>query len=160
MTDASSQAPVITADQLLKQWQGHRALTRRVIDAFPEKDLLNYSLAGMRTMYGYANECLGMAAPTLVGVTTGNWPQTEPETPATKADLLAKWDEATGEINRLWAQIPPARWQEVDTAFGQWKMPIYALILYLIDNEVHHRGQGYVYLRSLGIDPPPFYERD
>lgn len=33
------------------------------------------------------------------------------------------------------------------------------VILYAIDNEIHHRGQGYVYLRSLGIEPPPFYER-
>ena len=24
---------------------------------------------------------------------------------------------------------------------------------------IHHRGQGYVYLRALGIAPPPFYER-
>jgi uncharacterized damage-inducible protein DinB len=24
---------------------------------------------------------------------------------------------------------------------------------------VHHRGQGYVYLRALGIEPPPFYDR-
>jgi uncharacterized damage-inducible protein DinB len=24
---------------------------------------------------------------------------------------------------------------------------------------VHHRGQGYVYLRALGIEPPPFWER-
>jgi uncharacterized damage-inducible protein DinB len=160
MPDASSQSPVITADQLLKQWQGHRALTRRVIDAFPENDLLNYSIGGMRTMHQYAMECLGMAAPTLVGVTTGKWPEDKTEKPATKSDLLEKWDHATGEIDRLWAQIPPARWQETDTAFGQWKMPIYALILYIIDNEIHHRGQGYVYLRSLGIEPPPFYERD
>jgi uncharacterized damage-inducible protein DinB len=28
-----------------------------------------------------------------------------------------------------------------------------------IDNEVHHRGQGYVYLRALGVEPPPFWER-
>ena len=33
------------------------------------------------------------------------------------------------------------------------------LILYVIDNEIHHRGQGYVYLRALGIEPPPFWER-
>ena len=29
----------------------------------------------------------------------------------------------------------------------------------LVDNEIHHRGQGYVYLRELGIEPPPFWER-
>ncbi|RYD85889.1 MAG: damage-inducible protein DinB, partial [Sphingobacteriales bacterium] len=32
-------------------------------------------------------------------------------------------------------------------------------ILYFIDNEIHHRGQGYVYLRALGIEPPFFWER-
>jgi hypothetical protein len=82
VSDASS-TPVITADQLLEQWQGHRALTRRVIDAFPEKDLFNYSLAGLRTMYGYAMECMGMAVPTLVGVTTGKWPEDKAVKPAT-----------------------------------------------------------------------------
>ena len=32
------EAQVITSEELLKHWQGHRALTRRVIEAFPEKD--------------------------------------------------------------------------------------------------------------------------
>jgi uncharacterized damage-inducible protein DinB len=52
-----------------------------------------------------------------------------------------------------------ARFQETDKAFGQWEMTIYGLLFYLVDNEIHHRGQGYVYLRSLGIEPPAFYER-
>jgi len=29
--------------------------------------------------------------------------------------------------------------------------PIWFFIFYWIDNEIHHRGQAYVYLRSLGI---------
>jgi len=45
------------------------------------------------------------------------------------------------------------------TAFGQWTMPSYDLMLYVVDNEIHHRGQGYVYLRALGIEPHPFYDR-
>jgi uncharacterized damage-inducible protein DinB len=24
---------------------------------------------------------------------------------------------------------------------------------------IHHRRQGYVFLRALGVEPPPFYER-
>ncbi|HEY6509679.1 MAG TPA: hypothetical protein VIY56_16770 [Vicinamibacterales bacterium] len=55
---------VISRDALLEHWQGHRRLTRRVIEAFPDDQLL-----------------------------------------------------------------------------------------------IHRRGQGTVYLRSLGIEPPPFYER-
>ena len=45
------------------------------------------------------------------------------------------------------------------TAFGQFPGALHDLILYVIDNEIHHRGQGYVYLRALGLEPPPFYER-
>ena len=51
------------------------------------------------------------------------------------------------------------RFPETATAFGQFTAPIHDLILYVIDNEIHHRGQGYVYLRALGIEPPPFYDR-
>jgi uncharacterized damage-inducible protein DinB len=100
-----------------------------------------------------------MGVPTLHGVITGEWKSYASATATTKADILRLWDEATAEINTLWPTIPPGRFQEVDTAFGQWKMPIYDLLLYIIDNEIHHRGQGYVYLRELGIEPPPFYER-
>ncbi len=32
-------------------------------------------------------------------------------------------------------------------------------LLYGLENEIHHRGQGFVYLRELGIEPPAFYER-
>jgi uncharacterized damage-inducible protein DinB len=47
----------------------------------------------------------------------------------------------------------------LDTAFGQWEGPGVGTVLYGIDNEIHHRGQAYVYLRALGIEPPPFYDR-
>jgi uncharacterized damage-inducible protein DinB len=35
----------MTSEQLLEHWQGHRNLTRRVIEAFPEKDLFEFSIA-------------------------------------------------------------------------------------------------------------------
>lgn len=158
--DGATSSVVIDSDQLREHWQGHRKLTRRIIDAFPEKELMEYSIGGMRTFAQLASECLSMGVPTLVGVTTRQWPESDwSEKATTKAGLLAKWDESTAEIDRLWNEIPAGRFQEVDTAFGQWKMPVYALLLYVIDNEIHHRGQGYVYLRSLGIEPAPFYER-
>ena len=52
-----------------------------------------------------------------------------------------------------------ARFLEVDTAFGAYEGVIFGLFQYWIDNEIHHRGQGYVYLRALGIEPPAFYDR-
>jgi uncharacterized damage-inducible protein DinB len=159
MASSSTGALIMTSQQFLEHWQGHRALTRRVIDAFPEDKLFNYSVGGMRPFSTLAMEFIGMAVPTLKGVITGEWAQFAETKATTKAELLRMWDDATAEINALFPKIPAARFQEVDTAFGQWKMAIYDLLLYIRDNEIHHRGQGYVYLRSLGIEPPPFYER-
>ena len=159
-TSPSTDAPIMSSQQFLEHWQGHRALTRRVIDAFPEDKLFTYSIGGMRPFSEFAMEFIGMAVPTLNGVITGKWAQFADAKATTKAELLRMWDDATAEINTLWPRIPAVRFQEVDTAFGQWKMAIYDLLLYIRDNEIHHRGQGYVYLRSLGVEPPPFWERE
>ena len=69
------------------------------------------------------------------------------------------WVEATPKIDSLWKQMPAERFHETAMAFGQYPGTVHDLVLYVIDNEVHHRGQGYVYLRALGIEPPPFYDR-
>lgn len=156
---SSADTVVITPEQLLEDWQGHRRLTRRVIDAFPGESLYNYSIGGMRTFSTLATEMINMSIPVLRGVITGKWTSDDRPDAKSKAELLERWDETTAEIDRMWPDIPAHRFQEVDTAFGQWTMPGYAMFLYAIDNEIHHRGQGYVYLRSLGIEPPPFYVR-
>jgi uncharacterized damage-inducible protein DinB len=158
-TETASSAPVITPEQLREHWQGHRALTRRVIEAFPEDELFRFTLGGMRPFSTMAWEFLQMALPTVRGIATGDW-SSDAQEPKTRDEILRMWDEHTAEIDRLWAQVPPQRFQEVDTAFGQYTGPIHSLLLYVIDNEVHHRGQGYVYLRALGIEPPPFWERE
>ncbi|QEC69128.1 damage-inducible protein DinB [Panacibacter ginsenosidivorans] len=157
---------VITPAELLAHWQDHRNLTRRVIEAFPEDKLFSYSAGGMRPFAEMAIEMIGMAVPGLNGVITGKWedayelPHHSGKTkPSTKKELLKVWDEVTAKINALWPQIPAHRFQEHDLAFGQWEGPVYFFILYWIDNEIHHRAQGYVYLRTLGIEPPHFWER-
>jgi uncharacterized damage-inducible protein DinB len=154
-------ATAITPEALLEHWQGHRRLTRRVIEAFPEEAIFNFSIGGMRPFVALAMEMIGMAGPGTVGVATRAWPPYTPAAqPTTKAELLTLWDEATRQINQYWSQIPPGRFQEHDVAFGVYPGQIYAHVLYFIENEVHHRGQGYVYLRALGVEPPPFWQRD
>jgi uncharacterized damage-inducible protein DinB len=150
---------VITPEALLEQWQGHRRLTRRVIEAFPEDKLFNYSVGGMRPFAELAMEMIGMAVPGMNGIVSRKWSTFSDAKVTTKEELLKLWDDATDQINKLWPEIPEGRFQEMDVAFGQYEGPIYWTLLYFIDNEIHHRGQGYVYLRSLGIEPPPFWDR-
>jgi uncharacterized damage-inducible protein DinB len=154
-------AQVITPEDLLKHWQGHRALTRRVIELFPEKDFFEFSIGGMRSFSKLADELLAIAAPALKGIVNR---EINPYNEGTeklifKAQYLEKWDEATTEINENWKNLTIEEFNETFNLFGQYEFPIIHNILYFIDNEVHHRGQGYVYLRALGIEPPFFWER-
>jgi uncharacterized damage-inducible protein DinB len=161
-----TETPVlISNEQLLEHWQGHRRVSRRVIEAFPGESLFSFSIGGMRTYASLAMEMIDLALG-IEGITTGVWPVREPGSnfhpaaPATKAGLLQRWDEVTLEIERIWPHITPQRFQETDKAFGLYESPVYAILLYFIDNEIHHRGQGYVYLRALGIQPPAFPNRE
>ena len=159
MAIAAAEVNVQTANGLLQNWQGHRRLTRRVIEAFPEERLFEFSVGGMRPFAEMAWEFIRMAVPIVNGVSTGKWEEFKGAKPTSKKDLLALWDAQTAELEEKFLQIPPHRFSEVDKAFGQWENPGIATIQYAIDNEIHHRGQGYVYLRALGIEPPPFWER-
>lgn len=155
--------PLVSPAELFDHWQGHRNLTRRVILAFPEKELFDFSIGGMRPFFELVMEMATLAAPGVEGVATSVWPAVDhtggSKRPTTKEELLDFWDEVTEQMNAIWPTIDPEQFQKVEKAFGAYEGTNISTILYLIDNEIHHRGQGYVYLRALGIEPPPFWDR-
>lgn len=151
---------IITKSEFLRHWQGHRGLTRKTIEKFPEKELFEFSVGGMRPFAALVKELLALAAPGVESIVTGvtasfnMYPELK-----TKEDLLKEWDEATPKIDEFFNQIKEEQLHENFKMFGQYEMPVLYQLLYMVDNEVHHRAQGYVYLRALGIEPPPFWER-
>ena len=149
-----------TAD-LLEQWQGHRRLTRKVIEAFPEKEFFGYTLGGMRPFAEMVMELLAIAGPGIREIETGQTAELREnfDHRNSKDYLLGLWDETTDIINNCWSKIPVERFSATSAAFGQYEGTQISHILYYIDNEIHHRGQAYVYLRTLGIEPPLFYDR-
>ncbi len=150
----------IHANDFLEHWQGHRRLTRRVIETFPDDKLFTYSVGGMRPFSDLAIEMIGMAYSGVNGVATGKWASFDSgHRPKTKTELLNLWDEVTEIINKDWSEIPSERFLMTDVAFGQYENVNNKTILYFLENEIHHRAQGYVYLRTLGIVPPFFWER-
>ena len=156
---ASAENVFLTPQGFLDHWQGHRRLTRRVIEAYPEGQFNTFAIGGMRPFGTMAVELLRMAAPSVRGILTGDWTQTVTADPKPRDEVLRLWDESTKEMNDLWPRIPASRFQETLKAFGQYEDTAYRIALYLVDNEVHHRGQGYVYLRALNVEPPHFWER-
>ena len=156
---SSQTSPFITPAGLLAHWQGHRRVTRRLIDAFPDDKLFTFSVGGMRPFGVLALEMLTMGLPMVRGAISGDWSASPNRDPRPKQEILRMWDESTSALNELFPQIPADSFQKTMTAFGQYTAPLHDLILYVIDNEIHHRAQGYVYLRALGIEPPAFYDR-
>jgi len=149
---------IITPESLLQHWQGQRKLSRKVLALFPEKDLFEFSIGGMRPYDELAKEMIGLASAGMNGVATGKWETTpilehfnHEVTITTKQGLLDAWDEVT-------EQVPIEHFHDKVAAFGQYENTVIDTILYFIENEIHHRGQGYVYLRALGITPPGFWE--
>ena len=101
MTSSSSTAPIMTSQQFLEHWQGHRALTRRVIEAFPEDKLFNYSVGGMRPFSALAMEFIGMAVPTLNGVISGKWEQFAEAKATTSAAIVVARNPACGSFSAI-----------------------------------------------------------
>jgi uncharacterized damage-inducible protein DinB len=152
--------PIMTTESLLKHWQGHRALTRRVIELFPEEDFFTFTIGGMRTMAQLANEFLAMEAPGLKAIVNREEnAYTERGNFKTKAEYLEQWDKDSQDINQYWAQLREEDFGQSFKLFGQYEFPVIQNIFYFIDNEIHHRGQAFVYLRALGITPPFFWDR-
>lgn len=89
-TTATATKQFMTSDQLLEHWQGHRNLTRRVIETFPEKELFEFSVGGMRPFAKLAQELIGIAGPALKGIINKNMEAYNEEgfVPKTKEDLL------------------------------------------------------------------------
>ena len=146
---------VIIPAQLRAQWQGHSGLARRAIEAFPVDQLFMFGVAGVRPFAEMAMEFIRMGG----SAATAEWVMDKTETPKIKQQLLVLWEAATISIDKWFAKIPIARFQEHEVAYGQEPNSIVRVLRYAIDNEVHYRGQAYVYLRSLGIEPPAFYDR-
>lgn len=85
----------ISTDALLGHWQGHRRLTRRVIEMFPDDQLFTFSIGGMRTFGDLANELLSTAGPMAHGLATLEWGGYAPPKSTSKAEILRLWDEGT-----------------------------------------------------------------
>ena len=130
-----------------------------MIEAFPEDQLFSFSIGGMRPFGVMAWEIQQVSELTLTGLLTGEWPCPSGAAGCpNRRELLQAWDDLTAQIDQDFLKVIPAFYiQQHTLPWGE--MPGWVAAIYCIDNEIHHRGQGYVYLRALGTEPPAFYER-
>ena len=157
MNTAVETVALVTPQSLLKHWQGHRSITRKAIEVFPEEHLFTFQPAPpMRSFGALMIEVIGMIEPTLKGAEVNDFSWEGFDNIDSKTALLDAWDASTILLNDSFQRIPASRWLEVVTAYGSTQQ-MSGFVQYLLENEIHHRAQGYVYLRLLGLEPPFFH---
>lgn len=156
-------ANLLDLASLLEMFEGNRRLTLRVIEAFPEEALFQYRpVAVLRPFAEMVKEILDIEFDYMKGIALGEWSFGRVAQEAnTKADLLATCHRVRERTRELWPRLTVDRLLQVepDPLFGGPPQSHFERLVYALENEIHHRGQGYVYLRLLGIEPPAFYER-
>ena len=156
-TIAPQATALVTPESMLKHWQGHRSITRKTIEMFPEEHLFTFQPAPpMRSFGALMIEVLGLIEPTVKGVQISDFSYGEFGKITSKAALLEAWDANTITLDAGIKGISSTRWLEVVTVYGS-KQSMFGFVDYLLENEIHHRSQGYVYLRLLGLEPPFFH---
>lgn len=146
-------------------WENNRRLTNNVARALIRADAIDKVLVpGMRPFRAFMLEIVGMERWNVQGLAYDRWDYEAPsETLQTGPieEVLEFGKKVREETRQLWPDIPfdaftkmrpaPASYIPAGTALG-W-------LTYTFENEIHHRGQGYVYLRLLGNEPPAFFNR-
>ena len=98
---------ILTPEALLTNLKDVRALTRKVIEAFPEKDLFEFKIANLRPFSGMVEEFLMITnyifKETLHEKHTPFY--TEGQVPTTKTEVLALWDTVTVIIYGDWKEV-------------------------------------------------------
>ena len=145
--------------------EDNRRLTNHVANAIIQAGAVDKVLVeGMRPFRELILEILGVERFTVRGLAFDKWEyEALPDNLRTSPieEVLELGRNIRAETRKLWPDIPAEEFTKLrpsptpfipeGTAIGR--------LTYALENEIHHRGQGYVYLRLLGQVPPAFYIR-
>lgn len=156
-------AELLDPAKLLEILEGNRRLTIRTVQAFSEEDLFQYTpVEPMRPFEAMVRELIAIEDGYVRGIATGEWVYRGDHFKSftTKAALLEASDTVRAETRQVWPRLTAERLVTVEQdPFHGGAMPHCDRLLYGLENEIHHRAQGFVYLRMRGTEPPAFWER-
>ncbi|MGE7760313.1 DinB family protein [Peribacillus sp. NPDC097895] len=143
--------------------EGNRRLTIRAIESFPEEELFHYTPAEkLRPFAVMVKEIMNIERAYMRGIALNEWEfQDSIASISKKEDLLTACEEVRAETRKMWQKITEETLEvvEKDPFFGPAQSH-FSRLQYALENEIHHRGQGFIYLRTLGIEPPEFFVRE
>lgn len=153
--------------ELIAEYDRETTSTRKLLEAIPdnadfawkphEKSMTLGKLAG------HVADTNGSWAHSTLSTDRLDWdPSMNVPPPATKAELLERFDKQTTQAKSELAALPFEKWDNNwkfvagdqtwidDTRYGVWRT-------WVVDHLIHHRAQLGVYLRLLGQKIPGMY---
>jgi uncharacterized damage-inducible protein DinB len=149
-----------TTEDFLKRFEGVRERTRRVARCIPEDNVEWAPRPGMFT--------LGDLVRHIAVVERRIWAETVNGRPASytthgreladgRDAVLEFLDRMHTEAVALFRQMAPGMMDEKCMTPGGVAMTTWKWLQLMVEHEIHHRGQIYVYLAQLGVNTPALY---
>jgi uncharacterized damage-inducible protein DinB len=152
-----------SADDLKKQyladWKRAKAYTQEYLDAMPAAQ---YSFRTHDSVRTFAQQMLHLAQGNIGLVANGTGAERiwqgqnlEQRSTAQSADsvrilVVASYDYAINAISNMNATVLAENFKR-----GNFEMPRFAWLNKAFEHQTHHRGQTTMYIRALGLKPPP-----
>ncbi len=158
-----------SVSEFIKYWRGFRGRTRRTLAAFPGDagpwcpaegafcvaDLARH-LGRTERDFFVARVC-GVPPRVAVGSEAALGKGTGTDLAGALAELDALHEESCGMLMELEdRQGPDALRRRITTPVGA-EITAWKWLRALCEHEAHHRGQLSLYLRMLGVEPPPIF---
>jgi uncharacterized damage-inducible protein DinB len=160
---------VQTVQEFVKYWRGFRGRSRKTLAAFPANagpwrpaegafrvaDLARHLGRAERDFF-VARVC-GAPARVAIGSEAALGRGGDPDLHSALAELDALHEESCAMLSDLEVREGPrALERRVTTPVGA-DITAWKLLRAMCEHEAHHRGQLALYLRMLGVDPPPIF---
>lgn len=141
-------------------WSKIHHRTRRVIGCIPTEHVDWTYRDGKFTFADLIRHLAALERYMFVENACGR-PSRYPGHDATLADghdaVVAYYDTLHGQSRTLIESLPDSRLLERCTTPGGAELAVWKWLRAMVEHEVHHRGQIYLYLGLLGVDTPPLY---
>ena len=143
--------------EAVKEWERAKAYTKEYLDAMPDSAFSLKPTKEMRSFadqmlhiadgnYGFGSSATGEKSPVAMGLEKG----TDKSKATVTKETLASYDFIINGLKKMSA----AQLQEPVKVFDRFELTRELAMAKAFEHQTHHRGQGTVYLRMVGVTPP------
>ena len=148
------------AQSVLTHWHAHRDVLAPLVEAVPE-DKLNYrpwdqAMSFSDLVWHILSASAMFAAAAKEGRVTGRTDKPDLGSKQAILQAISTWTEQTHANIASMTDEQFERMVETKAIFGA-DLPAKVLLGSMIDHEVHHKGQLFVYARMMGTEKLPFF---